>query len=59
MSVIFVPDRLLAYDRAGGLHALQPVMLSIDIAPLRARRMLARLIASETDAIPQLAGCAW
>ncbi len=33
-----------AYDRAGGPDALRPVMLSIDAGPLRARRMLQRLI---------------
>jgi vanillate O-demethylase monooxygenase subunit len=33
-----------AYDRAGGPDNLKPVMLSIDTGPLRARRMLQRLI---------------
>ena len=47
-----------AYDRAGGLDQLRPVMLSIDTAPLRARRILARLIAEEATAHPQLVGCA-
>ena len=37
-----------AYDLAGGLDSLRPVMLSIDAAPLRARRVLARIIAGET-----------
>ena len=36
-----------AYDRAGGESALKPVMLSIDSGPLRARRILNRLIARE------------
>jgi Vanillate O-demethylase oxygenase C-terminal domain len=36
-----------AYDRAGGLENLRPVMLSIDAGPLRARRILARLVAAE------------
>ncbi len=36
-----------AYDRAGGLENLRPVMLSIDSGPLRARRILARLVATE------------
>jgi vanillate O-demethylase monooxygenase subunit len=39
-----------AYDRAGGPDALRPVMLSIDAAPIRARRILDRLIAAERDA---------
>ncbi len=33
-----------AYDRAGGPDALKPVMLSIDTGPLRARRILQRMI---------------
>lgn len=33
-----------AYDLAGGQDALRPVMLSIDAAPLRARRVLAAMI---------------
>lgn len=41
-----------AYDRAGGPDALKPVMLSIDSGPLRARRILADLIAAEQAAIP-------
>lgn len=36
-----------AYDRAGGPDALKPVMLSIDSGPLRARRILDRLIGAE------------
>lgn len=36
-----------AHDRAGGLENLRPVMLSIDSGPLRARRILARLVATE------------
>ncbi|MGZ4700168.1 MAG: Rieske 2Fe-2S domain-containing protein [Ilumatobacteraceae bacterium] len=36
-----------AYDLAGGPDSLRPVMLSIDAAPLRARRVLARIIADE------------
>lgn len=36
-----------AYDLAGGQDALRPVMLSIDAAPLRARRVLARIISDE------------
>jgi vanillate O-demethylase monooxygenase subunit len=36
-----------AYDRAGGREALRPVMLTIDSAPLRARRVMARMIAAE------------
>jgi phenylpropionate dioxygenase-like ring-hydroxylating dioxygenase large terminal subunit len=36
-----------AYDRAGGPDKLKPVMLSIDSGPLRARRILERLIADE------------
>jgi phenylpropionate dioxygenase-like ring-hydroxylating dioxygenase large terminal subunit len=42
-----VEAQQLAYDRAGGPENLKPVMLSIDAAPLRARRTLARLIADE------------
>jgi Vanillate O-demethylase oxygenase C-terminal domain len=38
-----------AYDRAGGPDALKPVMLSIDTGPLRARRILQRLIDAETN----------
>jgi vanillate O-demethylase monooxygenase subunit len=38
-----------AYDRAGGPDALKPVMLSIDTAPLRARRILRRLIEAEGE----------
>jgi len=36
-----------AYDLAGGPDSLRPVMLSIDAAPLRARRVLARIIDEE------------
>jgi vanillate O-demethylase monooxygenase subunit len=36
-----------AYDLAGGLDSLRPVMLSIDAAPLRARRVLAKIVADE------------
>ena len=36
-----------AYDLAGGPDSLRPVMLSIDAAPLRARRVLAKIIATE------------
>jgi len=36
-----------AYDLAGGPEALRPVMLSIDAAPLRARRVLAAIVAAE------------
>ena len=36
-----------AYDRAGGPDALKPVMLSIDTGPIRARRILHRLIEAE------------
>jgi phenylpropionate dioxygenase-like ring-hydroxylating dioxygenase large terminal subunit len=36
-----------AFDEAGGLDALSPVMLSIDSGPLRVRRVLSRLIAEE------------
>ena len=32
------------YDLAGGPDSLRPVMLSIDAAPLRARRVLAKII---------------
>ena len=38
-----------AYDLAGGPDSLRPVMLSIDAAPLRARRVLAQLIAAEAQ----------
>jgi vanillate O-demethylase monooxygenase subunit len=38
-----------AYDAAGGPDSLRPVMLSIDAGPLRARRVLARIIAAESD----------
>mgnify|MGYP003547424735 CR=1 FL=1 len=41
-----------AYDRAGGADALKPVMLSIDAGPLRARRILARMIDDETTPTP-------
>ena len=37
------------YDLAGGQDSLRPVMLSIDAAPLRARRVLARIIAEENQ----------
>lgn len=36
-----------AYDRAGGKGSLRPVMMAIDAAPLKARRILERLIAAE------------
>jgi vanillate O-demethylase monooxygenase subunit len=36
-----------AYDLAGGPDSLRPVMLSIDAAPLRARRVLAKIIQNE------------
>ena len=36
-----------AYDRAGGPEALKPVMLSIDTGPIRARRILHRMIEAE------------
>ena len=36
-----------AVDRAGGPEFLQPVMLSVDTAPIRARRMLERQIADQ------------
>ena len=36
-----------AYDRAGGPDALKPVMLSIDTGPIRARRILHRMIDAE------------
>jgi phenylpropionate dioxygenase-like ring-hydroxylating dioxygenase large terminal subunit len=38
-----------AYDLAGGPDSLRPVMLSIDAAPLRARRVLAKIIAEENQ----------
>jgi vanillate O-demethylase monooxygenase subunit len=38
-----------AYDLAGGPDALRPVMLSIDAAPLRARRVLAKIIEIENQ----------
>lgn len=41
-----------AYDRAGGADAIKPVMLSIDRGPLRARQILAQLIAAEQPAVP-------
>ncbi len=41
-----------AYERAGGHDALKPVMLSIDAGPLRARRILDRMIAAEQPAVP-------
>ena len=37
-----------AYDLAGGPDSLRPVMLSIDVAPLRARRVLAKIIGNES-----------
>lgn len=37
-----------AYDSAGGPDSLRPVMLSIDAAPLRARRVLAKIIGVES-----------
>ena len=40
-----------AYDRAGGPEALKPVMLSIDTGPIRARRILDRLIEAEGTAV--------
>lgn len=36
-----------AVERAGGPDKISPVMLSIDTAPLRARRILSRLIDAE------------
>jgi phenylpropionate dioxygenase-like ring-hydroxylating dioxygenase large terminal subunit len=36
-----------AYDRAGGPEALKPVMLSIDTGPIRAGRILDRMIDAE------------
>ena len=39
-----------AYDRAGGPDTIKPVMLSIDAGPLRARRVLHRLIDAEQPA---------
>ncbi len=41
-----------AYDRAGGPDKIHPVMLSIDVGPLRARRILDRQIADESVAVP-------
>ena len=38
-----------AYDLAGGPDSLRPVMLSIDAAPLRARRVLAKIIEMENQ----------
>ena len=38
-----------AYDLAGGPESLRPVMLSIDAAPLRARRVLAKIIEIENQ----------
>ena len=38
-----------AYDLAGGPDSLRPVMLSIDAAPLRARRVLAKIIEIENQ----------
>jgi vanillate O-demethylase monooxygenase subunit len=43
-----------AYDRAGGPEALKPVMLSIDTGPLRARRILQRLIHAESTSGDEL-----
>jgi phenylpropionate dioxygenase-like ring-hydroxylating dioxygenase large terminal subunit len=40
-----------AYDRAGGPDAIRPVMLSIDRGPLRARQILAGLIADEQQPV--------
>jgi vanillate O-demethylase monooxygenase subunit len=46
-----------AYDLAGGIDSLRPVMLSIDAAPLRARRVLAKIIAAENlEAEPDVDG---
>jgi len=46
-----------AYDLAGGIDSLRPVMLSIDAAPLRARRVLAKIIATENlEAEPDVDG---
>ncbi len=53
-----VEAQQLAYDRAGGADALKPVMLSIDAGPLRARRILARLIADEQPDVPVAIGVA-
>ncbi len=40
-----------AYDRAGGSDAIKPVMLSIDRGPLRARQILAEMIAAEQQPV--------
>lgn len=40
-----------AYDRAGGPDAIKPVMLSIDRGPLRARQILAELVAAEQSPV--------
>jgi vanillate O-demethylase monooxygenase subunit len=45
-----------AYDRAGGPDAIKPVMLSIDAGPLRARRVLSRLIDAEQESVPVTIG---
>jgi vanillate O-demethylase monooxygenase subunit len=45
-----------AYDMAGGPDSLRPVMLSIDAAPLRARRVLARIIDRENGGADEGAG---
>ena len=44
-----------AYDLAGGVDSLRPVMLSIDAAPLRARRVLAKIIAGENPDTDEMA----
>lgn len=43
-----------AYDLAGGQDSLRPVMLTIDAAPLRARRLLARIVSDEDHAGEQV-----
>jgi phenylpropionate dioxygenase-like ring-hydroxylating dioxygenase large terminal subunit len=42
-----------AYDLAGGLDSLRPVMLSIDAAPLRARRVMAKIVAGEIHEVTE------
>jgi hypothetical protein len=39
------------YDLAGGPDSLRPAMLSIDAAPLRAGRVLAKIITTENDQV--------
>ena len=38
-----------AYDLVGGRDSLRPVMLCIDAAPLRARRVLAKIIQIQNE----------